>query len=550
MNNNFSNVFGHLESLYKKLYEGVFTDINQSTTETNRQDEIEKYLNSLANTPPVVEVSKLFNFFQSENCSLPHSIEFNTLSNEQKTLISMIYVTEKYITCLIINREILIEVSQITHYTSKNKYTGNNNDLDIFLYFSAFKEEVRLTTLKLLLSGCTLLPNEPHKLAHRYSAPPLRTVFNSLTQIKYSFQFLLEWFWGIIGPLEHITFDYKEYKNLVNAVTEENYERFCIVVNDWNEKVVNQLSSLADLTCPILKYFESHTIEFEQILYSIKKDITTIPKDRVCRVSSPIRLMLFLLIIYIFRNNVDKYLLIEQRINLYSFFLKKSETFVTNYFDWINNEIEAISEYFTKLLENSVTVDPGNNRTNAFSEPQIQLLPKKKIMPNYLKIHIGRKMLEKLVEGLVEGHKDETLGYLTPLVSSKTGEDKETIKKKLICLFTGEGINDESIKLPYNLEWEDKGNSLKLLVYLLHYEGIIIDPLDKEEGAINENDVEGINKKIRTEFRGKNVWAIVGPALGYGENTLRNKNKIPKQSNLSLMKKLAQFWFECKKLDD
>lgn len=540
MNNNFSNVFGHLESLYKKLYEGVFTDINQSKTETNRQDEIEKYLNSLANTPPVVEVSKLFNFFQSENCSLPHSIEFNTLSNEQKTLISMIYVTEKYITCLIINREIFIEESQITHYTSKNKYTGNNNDLDIFSYFSTFEDEVRLTLFKSL--GCTLLPNEPHKLAHRYSAPPLRIVFNFLTQVKYSFQFLLEWFWGIIGPLEHITFDYKEYKNLVNAVTEENYERFCIVVNDWNEKVVNQLSSLAELAYPILKYFESHTIEFEQILYSIKKDITTMPKDRVCRVSSPIRLMLFLLIIYIFRNNVDEYLLIEQRINYHFFFLKKSETFVTNYFDWINNEIEAISEYFTKLLENSATVDPVNNRTNAFSEPQIQVLPEET-----LNIHIGRKMLEKLVKGLIEGHKDETLGYLTPLVSSKTGEDKESIKKKLICLFTGEGINDESIKWPYNLKWEDKGNSLKLLVYLLHYEEMLFDPLKE---AINENDVEGISDKVRTDFTGKPVWKTVGTALGYKKNSLRNKNKIPKRSNLSLMKKLAQFWYECKKLDD
>lgn len=547
MNNNISNVFGHLEFLYKKLYEGVFIDINQSKTETNRQDEIEKYLNSLANTPPVVEVSKLFNFFQSENCSLPHSIEFNTLSNEQKTLISMIYVTEKYITCLIINREILIEVSQITHYTSKNKYTGNNNDFINIIDFLTNNDVVQLETLKSF--GCTLLPNEPHKLVHRYSAPPLRIVFNFLTQIKYSFQFLLEWFWGIIGPLEHITFDYKEYKNLVKAVTEENYERFCIFVNDWNENVVNQLSFLAELSYPILKYLESHTIEFEQILYSIKKDITTIPKDQVCRVSSPIRLMLFLLIIYIFRNNVDKYLLIEQRINLYSFFLKKSETFVTNYFDWINNEIEAISEYFTKLLENSVTVDPGNNRTNAFSEPQIQLLPKKKIMPNYLKIHIGRKMLEKLVEGLVEGHKDETLGYLTPLVSSKTGEDKETIKKKLICLFTGEGINDESIKLPYNLEWEDKGNSLRLLVYLLHYDEII-DPLDEENGALNQNDDEGISDKIRTNFRGRPVWNIVGEALGYGKDTLRNKVKIPKESNVGLMKKLAQFWFDCKKLDD
>ena len=109
----------------------------------------------------------------------------------------------------------------------------------------------------------------------------------------------------------------------------------------------------------------------------------------------------------------------------------------------------------------------------------------------------------------------------------------------LLCLDNAHLNYDKAFKY-LKMSAEHGDSRSQLLLGDMYHHGLGID----------KNDVEGINKKIRTEFLGKNVWAIVGPALGYGENTLRNKNKIPKQSNLSLMKKLAQFWFECKKLDD
>ena len=67
--------------------------------------------------------------------------------------------------------------------------------------------------------------------------------------------------------------------------------------------------------------------------------------------------------------------------------------------------------------------------------------------------------------------------------------------------------------------------------------------------AVDEKENDGICNKIKTNFRGRPIWNIVGNALDYG--SLRNKTKIPKTSNnISLMKKLTSFYIDCQKLDD
>ena len=112
-------------------------------------------------------------------------------------------------------------------------------------------------------------------------------------------------------------------------------------------------------------------------------------------------------------------------------------------------------------------------------------------MPEHIEVHCSKEMLTKLAEGLVRGIDDET----KPLVTSKVKERNGTIIKKLVCLFSGVGKNDESLEWPYNLEWTDYANSLKLLVYLLHYEGKLDDPLK----AINEKDKDGIAEVPKDE---------------------------------------------------
>ena len=183
--------------------------------------------------------------------------------------------------------------------------------------------------------------------------------------------------------------------------------------------------------------------------------------------------------------------------------------------------------------------DDGNIEPPMEPDPKVE-------MPRHLYVPYSYDMLLKLAEGLVCGFSVESSGKHKPLVESKVHEGNNTKIKKLICLFSGVGINDESLRWPYNLKWNDKANSLKLLVYLLHYKGKLDNPLD----AIDEGDDEGISDIIRTSFKGAPVWNIAGTAFGYRKDTLRATNKIPRRSNLKLMEELAKLWFECKKLDD
>ena len=221
------------------------------------------------------------------------------------------------------------------------------------------------------------------------------------------------------------------------------------------------------------------------------------------------------------------------------------------------SESESISLYDqqynneqTSIFDAQKPERPEGSSTNlkddANIEPPMEADPKVE-MPRHLDVPCSYDVLLKLAEGLVCGFSVESSGKHKPLVESKVHEGNNTKIKKLICLFSGVGINDESLRWPYNLKWNDKANSLKLLVYLLHYKGKLDNPLD----AIDEGDDEGISDIIRTSFKGAPVWSIIGPALNYKERSLSSKAKIPvKNNNVNLMKKLAQFWFECKKLDD
>lgn len=319
--------------------------------------------------------------------------------------------------------------------------------------------------------------------------------------------------------------DYKTFHRIRDTINCNNYELFCeLVYGNWSGEEIKVLSKEQRLLYILLGLGEiSYDFNFQT-----EGDFMQKLHHRNPFVFAPKNLFVLTMLIQYFYENAFVKTLHPKEVHSINYYWEVCglEKFASLYSKWVDQEIK-------QLIPDTETKKQA-----------------KKEYIDHLGLKCSQKMLEKLVKGLIEGHKDEILGNFTPLVTSKTGEDREAIKKKLICLFTGEGINDESIKWPYNLKWNDKANSLKLLVYLLHYEGIIIDPLDDEDGALNQNDDEGISDKIRTNFRGRPVWNIVGEALGYGKDTLRNKVKIPKKSNVGLMKKLAQFWFECKKLDD
>lgn len=427
-----------------------------------------------------------------------------------------------------------------------------------------------------------------HILGIKYSSstPFLSNVFNHLIQIKQSFSLFLEIFDRIMSQMELSLFDYKTYNLLNDSIIEEKYDLFREIIYGWNNEVIPKLAIILEHFYPIFLFLETNIQKKDQnILDDIRCFLTEHTSVNFPLIHSPIIIeasltsyILITIINYLLFNILREYLNPDVSECLHYFWPKNQLTgFHLDYIVWINENMTKQIYYFQNtakinLLSDFIDTESQTIRNqernkenksikdtkqtqsayrsgreqdsgimNQETEKSSQLNMKKDI-PNHIEVPYSKEMLTKFAEGLVRGIDDDS----KPLVTSKVKEGNGTKIKKLVCLFSGVDINDESLEWPYNLKWTDYANSLKLLVYLLHYKGELKDPLD----AINEKDKEGIAEVIKQNFKGIHVWSIVGPALNYKERSLSSKAKIPVKSNVDLMKKLAQFWFECKKLDD
>ena len=388
--------------------------------------------------------------------------------------------------------------------------------------------------------------------------------FNHIIQAKRFYLFLLKLLYNLSLHYESSHFDIRIYDSANDIIVNENYNLFCDIINlfDHAQRVI--LLNYVELIFPVGLFIE-HSIttinNADATLFGMNNSFQ--PNFN----SSFSSLLLNLTINYLISNTMT----------LHEDYYSESDSlfwkiFGSDTYDifniWIRAESQYIFSYFRShyLLGIPSTNNENNSNKNSLNrkhneqEPLINKTnpespkseaealnpPKapepKTEAPRHINVPCSKEMLMKLAEGLVRGIDDES----KPLVTSKVKERNSTIIKKLVCLFSGIGIHDESLEWPYNLKWADYANSLKLLVYLLNYVGELKDPLD----AVDENDEEGIAKEIKQDFSGIPFWRIVGPALDYSERSLSSKAKIPVKNNVGLMKKLAQFWYECKKLDD
>ncbi|MDY6301291.1 MAG: hypothetical protein SPL96_05295 [Bacteroidales bacterium] len=578
--------------------------------------QIATYLEGLDDVPPLIPVDVFFDLFRKEDFSDPSLLDFNSLSDEQKVFIGMIDLSGQYMHCLSTICAHFLEQTHRIFMGDVSDHEANGEDPNFEVTIEEIEDDIddaeedvpldneedvpldneeiteedennnhdadtsedsqdNLSDHRIPPFNIKTLPKiYPRSLISYSTTPPLRKVFNHLTQIRQSFHFLLEWFYNYFGPVDQIPLDYMTYNRLYESIVKKDFELFSDLVYDWNDTIVNQLSIIVELIYPMLHYVECQTQDLDTKIDIIKKDLTFDSRKEKYRLPfSPLNVLFNFIIIYIFRNIVERYLELYQRMMQYIVFADYTNSSIDIFFRWVDNEMELFFDFFRNnhdsLLNNTIETtkinsnnlegeeppqEPGSNGGNddqsvdTIDQPE-DPKPEPIEIPDFIKVPCGQRMLDKLINGLINGHKDDTLGKIRPLVSSKTGEDKESIKKKLICLFTGEGINDESIKWPYDLKWNDHANSLKLLVYLLYFTGELPD----EEGpfaTIDETQPGGIAELVKTNFRGKNVWPIVGPALGYGKDYLRSNVKIPKESNINLMKMLAQFWYDCKILGD
>ena len=563
-------------------------------------EKIDNHIALLERTPKITSILDFKDFFKSKILETPSRIDFYSLNEETKTFICMIHISSKYIRYLKeididifadVNREfpfnpdvfdqyiinqinqsnILRELSKDPQHRAKEIKLLNEKD---FEYQGSIRHDSQDLFSKITHKSNTLYRNLPNHFSY-----PLQIIFRRIVSIKHSFLLLLEQFYKIIGSIKHLNFDDYTYNQLHNSVLKENYESFRSIVYGWSGEIINELTDIVILFYPTLIYVETFTTE--QTFEHIREDLNT--KNSPLKFEfSFVSVILNILVNYILYKSIANHLdyfeaevLVDSYKRLYN--PNSSNTLClidwSYYMNWISNGTEAIIDFFDEggawieelkleTANNSINNEqtpifdapkperPEGNSTNlkddANIEPPMEPDPKVE-MPRHLDVPCSYDVLLKLAEGLVCGFSVESSGKHKPLVESKVHEGNNTKIKKLICLFSGVGINNESLRWPYNLKWTDYANSLKLLVYLLHYEGKLKDPLD----AIDEDNDEGISDIIRTSFKGgAPVWSIIGPALNYKERSLSSKANIPVKNNVNLMKRLAQFWFECKKLDD
>jgi len=159
------------------------------------------------------------------------------------------------------------------------------------------------------------------------------------------------------------------------------------------------------------------------------------------------------------------------------------------------------------------------------------------------------EVIKMLVEGLVEGYTTEKYGAFPSLVTSKrSSEFYDDIEEMLTFFFTGDRSNF-SKKVPYDLIWKAKDFYLYLLMqFIFNKKGfknadeVINESTDPSESLISET-------YVKADFRGKNTWKEVEAVFGIKPNSIKNSTPTIGQKNEEteqMMKKLAQFWLDCK----
>lgn len=511
--------------------------------------ELQHYLSQMTEVPSELEVLDLFSSFQTILSLDSKDIEFNKLTEAQKLCISMIYASDLYI-----------------DYLSSTQ--GFKTTWEGFYGRTLLKEdpkdveEVKGKINFYLDIASTFRSEEP--------TPPLKKVFNNLTQTKDCSMFILEWFFSYLESKSQISFDYKTFNNVYESIAEENYERFCDIVYNWNKVVIHELSVSIDILFPLLLFIESNLDDADTILYNVRKEIFSgvSPEDEI--IISPITIVFLFIISYIFDKNVFLYLTYyQQDHSLTPFRAFISKDFMDIYNNWIEKEIEVMSNFFRKnfrfctpmgtLEDTDNTNKNANNHAGKETGQTIEQLqelgsgdetgnPPEEKPKRHLSVGHDIEAIKKLATYLVEGFTN-TRGSLPALVSSN--DEKNITINKLIFLFTGN--KDYSFDGKYNLTWNAERVYLKLLIKLLHN----LNELATGSHAVVTNRADYISDEyIKCKLKG-GVWPKVAEAFENikSEATIRNADYRKNykdttapinQKRLRDMKVIADLWLKCK----
>ena len=216
------------------------------------REQVTDYVKTLEYIPPALTVSDLFDYFDFfENTSIT---DFNTLTEDQKTFFSMIYLSSYYIKFLIAlcdENDRTVRDFYVYPEILDYKHRSERNELN----WTSFHKVQKLKELSLhFLKGS----NARTRKKTYPTIPPLKRVFENLTKAKLSYCLLFELFYKLVKNVKRINFDYKTYNMLYESITDDNYELFHVVVDSWDYGVVKELSILVEAISPALHFVESN----------------------------------------------------------------------------------------------------------------------------------------------------------------------------------------------------------------------------------------------------------------------------------------------------
>lgn len=357
---------------------------------------------------------------------------------------------------------------------------------------------------------------------HHNKGVSLRNLFEQLKEIKTAFIFAMKAVDTEGEQFEMSEQEYIKFNDIVDSILDDDYELFKKTVMKYDIQEFLEISEFFIKMSPLI-----HAYDFIG-----EEDTDT--EDEI----------------------LDKYF----SMNGISFDGISPQTFCRTMFNFNSFTIKMIDnlphkakeaiESFWGELDISWLEDPFKK----WVQEEFQIIkksvekenkkPKKRIktQKNHLNVSGNTKMIRMLAEGLVNGHDNPKI---PKLVSSEVGTFDAI--NKLVYLFTGE--IDTSVKLPYNLNWNENYNlnGLRLLIYLVHFKGKFKDnnPLN----ALDDTSDSGISEVVKIKKTGRTpIFPIVQKAFGTGNKSVQNAKK-PKGGNRDFLEQIVQFWWYCKNSD-
>lgn len=522
-------------------------------------------INSMRPPYALWHVGDIFDFFKTsfvkKKCSTRDGIEnlnvdFNVFSDKQKDLLSAIYLTYMY-----------------AGYITGDNFDGKDEKTaSVYLSLLPLCDSKKLEDI---IKSDSYYPPRPKISSYRiyddYSMPTIKDIFYRLISIKNVFKSLFKQFYLCLNKLSLI--DFSTYDKISSAVSEENFEVFSNIVNNWDHDIIKRLAAFVEETYPITHFIENHESNWFILNHDINSSHSGYKYDELNL--SFTGFLFMTLIIYLNDEFIRQHLRNEND----QFWLFHG---IKNYAEEICEWIGQITLDINIFLKGAVIPDQNNNDNETrdrFAEDgnllKVKTIAHNKETTNQTGIDSSKSNNEELTGSTpcyldLSNRKNIDFNKLVKLLTEPNELNNSNV---FVSLAEGSGLNaveclsyffnHTADYLSFKLNWNGRNKvSLKLLIRLVKHfsrSQSILKKEEKQEGYVKltpENVVElktktgdGISSLVCKEESKAEFWPRVSRVFKGANSvhvaTARAKNPETTEANLEEMRTIARLFFAC-----